>query len=104
MQNAHERQANDDGENSIMLACRSNTGNQLATGTGSGDVRWHQAMRLLLCTGGALAVWYVLHRLDRRLAVRACVSAEQLALRDSTSERRSAARWENEGGAMPTGH
>lgn len=61
-------------------------------------------MRLVLCAGGILAAWYALRYFDQRLTACVCPIDEQLALRDSTSNRRSAARWENEGGAMLTGH
>ncbi|MBG6078173.1 hypothetical protein [Polaromonas sp. CG_9.11] len=94
----------DDCEDSTMLTCKTKPKNQHEFGAGNGDVRASLAMRLLLCAGGLLAGWHALRYLGRRLSASACLAAGQRALRDSTSDRRSAARWENEGGAMQTGH
>lgn len=88
----------------MMLTCRTNSRNQLKIGVRNDDVRLSPAMRLVLCAGSILAGWYALHYLGRRLTVCVCPIDEQLTLRDSTSDRRSAARWENEGGAMLMGH
>lgn len=68
------------------------------------EVRLSQTTTLLLCASGVVAVWYALRCLGRRPTSCASVSDDRVALRDSTSDRRSAARWENEGGAMLTGY
>jgi len=94
----------DDLQSSIMLTCKTKPRYQAKTCAGKGDVRASQAIRLLLYAGGLVVSWRALRYLGRRLSAAACLAAEQRALRNSTSDRRSAARWENEGGAMRTSH
>ena len=87
-----------------MLNCKTKSGNQQEIAATNGDARSNPTMRLLLCAGGVLAGWHALRYLGRRLSASAGLAVERRALRDSTSDRRSAARWENEGGAMLAGH
>jgi hypothetical protein len=100
---AYGLRKNDDCENSTMLNFQIRPQNQQKAGRGSAPVRpGHETgMRLLVCVGCMLAGWHALRYFGTRLSVSA---VERRALRDSTSDRRSAARWENEGGAMKTGH
>lgn len=91
-------------QSSVLLTCKTQPRYQAKTRAAKGDVRVSKAVTLLLSAGGLVASWHALRYLGRRLSAAACLAAEQRALRNGTSDRCSAARWENEGGALPTGH
>ena len=64
----------------------------------------NKAIKLLVYMSMAVVGWQALRYFYGRLLTSADLAVERSSLRDSTSCRRSTARWENEGGATLAGH